>query len=168
MTTEEKAKAYDEAIKAGRDILKDTTNEVGIALKRILPELNESEGEMIRKTLIDIVKRETGFTGFPSQGQVLAWLEKQKEQKPAEWSEEDETRLQQAITALESYSEWYLKEYRITRFRDVIAWLKSLRPHWKPSEVQIQALGEVAHSFLFTGQEHIISLYEDLKKLTEE
>lgn len=40
----------------------------------------ESEDERIRKHLVDMVKRETGFTGFPSQGQVLAYLEKQKEQ----------------------------------------------------------------------------------------
>lgn len=49
------------------------------ALETLIPELAESEDERIRKALIDIVKRETGFTGFPSQGQVLAYLEKQKD-----------------------------------------------------------------------------------------
>lgn len=57
---------------------------------RFFPELRNSEDERIRQTLIDMVKRETGFTGFPSQGQVLAYLERQKEHVPE--NEESGTR----------------------------------------------------------------------------
>ena len=49
------------------------------AIETLIPELAESEDERIRKFLIDMVKREIGFAGFPSQGQVLAYLEKQRE-----------------------------------------------------------------------------------------
>ena len=49
------------------------------AFEFFAPELAENDDERIRKFLIDMVKRETGFAGFPSQGQVLAYLEKQKE-----------------------------------------------------------------------------------------
>ena len=55
------------------------TREILVALA---PELAENDDERIRKFLIDMVKRETGFAGFPSQGQVLAYLEKQKEKEP--------------------------------------------------------------------------------------
>ena len=58
---------------------------------------------------------------------VLAWLEKQKEQKPIEWSEEDIKRLESVIHRTEvicggnAYGE----------IKDDIDWLKSLRPQSK-------------------------------------
>lgn len=89
MTKEEKAKAYDEALKraeAAIDIAADKDLVKGVATT-IFPELRESEDERIRKVLVDMVNRETGFTGFPSQGQVLAYLEKQKERGEANFRE---------------------------------------------------------------------------------
>lgn len=60
------------------------------AFEFFAPELAENDDERIRKFLIDMVKRETGFAGFPSQGQVLAYLEKQKERKPVQTADEKE------------------------------------------------------------------------------
>lgn len=53
-------------------------------------------------------------------------------QKPAEWSEEDETFVKDAIEAVENY---YSKG---CGQEELVSWLKSLRPkpHWKPSEKQ--------------------------------
>ena len=88
MTQEEKAKAYDEAIERARKWYDANTNEGYRSIfESIFPELQESEDEMIRKKLI------TFFQRFPytnlydaslNAKDVLAWLEKQGEQKPAD------------------------------------------------------------------------------------
>lgn len=80
MDIEEKAKAYDEAIKVRRDILKDTT-----ALKRMLPEFAESEDERIRKALIEFFGAREGVFPYIKEftfNDIYTWLEKQKLQKP--------------------------------------------------------------------------------------
>ena len=51
-------------------------------LENIFPELNESEDEKIRKELIDIVAKSPITFAFEDKNKVLAWLEKQGEQKP--------------------------------------------------------------------------------------
>ena len=99
-------------------------------LEEIFPELAESEDERIRKTIYnfldsalgkDLLQRKCGL----NPDSVLAWLEKQKEQKPAEWSEEDERFIRDAIAAVEAfYTEGRGQE-------ELVSWLKSLRsqPH---------------------------------------
>ena len=64
------------------------------ALETLIPELAESEDEKIRKDLIRWVNTNISYERMPdgmnySNECVLAWLEKQGEQKPS-WSEEDE------------------------------------------------------------------------------
>ena len=66
---------------------------------------------------------------------VRAMREKQKEQKPAEWSEEDEKMRNLAIEWAETMSgQFRFVDMDSTDFRKIVAWLKSLRPSWKPSE----------------------------------
>lgn len=87
MTNDEKAKAYDEALKKARFYYGNCPSEPEKKkLENMFSELNESEDEKIRKTLVkefeDKVQR--GFEwkdGIPNNA-VLAWLKKQKEQKP--------------------------------------------------------------------------------------
>ena len=96
MTQEEKAKAYDEAIKvikSNLDALNEITetgaNIVNIqsirnCFYRAFPELRESEDERIRKELIEHIKANECadyvlFKKF-SPDDVIAWLEKQSEQ----------------------------------------------------------------------------------------
>lgn len=59
------------------------------ALATLIPELAESEDERTRKALIETVKciyaGDTMFLSEQQRDRYLAWLEKQKEQKPAEW-----------------------------------------------------------------------------------
>lgn len=64
----------------------------------IFPELKESEDERIRKELIQYIKdiNKTGHLLSRYSEEWLAWLEKQGEQKPVEWNEEDE-RIYQSI-----------------------------------------------------------------------
>ncbi len=85
MTQEEKARAYDEALEKAREELKQDLHESGVwAIKRIFPELAESEDERIRKGIIEIIKAVSGpdcdvYLDEKKQEKYLAWLEKQKE-----------------------------------------------------------------------------------------
>ena len=81
MTQEEKAKAYDEALERAKYYQKENGSAV---ISAIFPELKESEGEKIRRAIIE------HFAGshscmFPYKGftkeQILDWLEKQDEPK---------------------------------------------------------------------------------------
>ena len=49
------------------------------ALETLIPELTESEDERIIKTLQEYVKNRNWPLNGPTQDEVLAWLEKQKE-----------------------------------------------------------------------------------------
>ena len=69
----------------------------------VVDELEESEDERIRKALYKMAKvprKEIYEAEGITKEQALAWLEKQKEKKPAEWSEEDEKMLNHVITTL--------------------------------------------------------------------
>jgi len=86
MTTEEKAKAYDEAmnkIKPLYEQAKRDGNPIWSTYEYLIPELRESESEdeRIRKHLIEIVEIYWGKTNEPGKAADLAWLEKQKEQE---------------------------------------------------------------------------------------
>ena len=81
LTTEEKAKRYDEAIEVARKIKNGEPIDVpdGTLIPvAIFPELNESEDEEIRKELIDIVKKSPITFAFKDKWKVLDWLEKQE------------------------------------------------------------------------------------------
>lgn len=86
MTIEEKAKAYDKALKQGQQLKRanpyDTVSDM---IDSIFPELKENEDEKIRKELIK--KVQTYINGNIPCGydakKALAWLEKQGEQNPA-------------------------------------------------------------------------------------
>ena len=120
ITIEEKAKAYDMALEAARKELGIDRNEwsvVDSVLKSIFPELKESEDEKILNAIIEHF-RECNYTTISGieRIKILEWLVAQKndyefipientleykagfaagkkEQKHAEWSEEDENAL---------------------------------------------------------------------------
>ena len=149
--------------------------------------LKESEDEKIREELVDFIQKEKEYMESKVKSEnspklmflmdALAYLERQKEQKPteqlggtftsydmaktftegqnyviahpekfglcksAEWSEEDELHLKNAILAAEK--EWGV-DSRTAGF------LKSIRPqvlHWKPSKDEITTI-EVAVKYL--------------------
>ena len=189
MTPEEKAKAYDEALERAkrRYDCNPSDGYVGYAnqiIEEIFPQLCESEDERMRKMLIERVRTATEWT-IGLRDLILAWLEKQKEQvtdesdkiaaayqlgrsderkqkeqKPVEWSEEDESILNN-ITAY-----GYLNI-------DDLEWLKdlpnrfSLRPHWKPSEEQMEELKEASEEMCGYNTFDVLR-YPKLKSLFEE
>ena len=175
MTQEEKAKAYDEAIKVAKRLQHDNA-----WVTTIFPELKENEDEMIRKEIMDFIDTKT-IDSDERRNRWFAWLEKQKskaeqikemlaensgkssdtcqdkmerlyektkdmfyregvadgiligkeEQNPAEWSEEDENIkeiIEAYIEGSMSSSFWGKCGYGK---REILNWLKSLRPQPK-------------------------------------
>lgn len=98
MTTEEKARAYDEALAiASRKhkimVEQKSTLAAGL-LEELFPQLRETEDERIRKEIIDFIQwaEDRGMTRHDYHQAKrpavwIAYLEKQKEQKPAEVDE---------------------------------------------------------------------------------
>ncbi len=89
----------------------------------------ESEDEKIRKNCIHFLELQKGHHADTSEiDKCLAWLKKQKEQKPPEWGEEDK----------ENYK-WFDKFFRAESIvaggrdipQDKYLWFKSLRPQPK-------------------------------------
>ena len=130
MTQEEKARAYDEAIRKlrgmmpnwerlsynGKTFLQD--------LIYIIPELAESEDERIIKAIKSAVLQLTDIYlqekyGL-KQSDCIAWLEKQK---PIEWSEEDDSRYSSCL-------------YMVERETSLYNWLKSLKERVLPQPKQ--------------------------------
>ena len=90
MTTEEKAKAYDEALKQAKFYHGNCPSEPERKkLERMFPVLSESEDERIRKVIHKLLlgMREEIFTAqdeIATKDKVLSWVERQKEQEPEE------------------------------------------------------------------------------------
>ena len=96
MTTEQKAKAYDDAVKRA----KNHRNNDGLTLEQyetievIFPELVESEDKKIRKEILEYIKHIEGQTiSIKKYNSWLAWLEKQGEQKSVSQKEIDDAYL---------------------------------------------------------------------------
>lgn len=70
------------------------------AAELIFPELRESEDERIRKEIISYIKS----SGAVTNSNWISWLEKQCEQKPVEWSEEDEHCIELLLPIIDSSS----------------------------------------------------------------
>ena len=213
-------KKYNEALERARKIHNEIINNEIIGfpdrIREIFPELRESEDERIRKWIIEEFKIHYDFESpslNPMVEKALAWLEKQKkqenasastmipscweveqkEQKPAEWSEEDKRLIEYAIErarkdAVQDLAVWfmrYLDEHRpegkmclsngecmdIEKafaekdWGKIIRYANKYQPHWKPSEEQMEALlWCTAH---LGGADHrvLAELYEQLKKL---
>ena len=81
MTTEEKAKAYDEALERARDSFTYPDYPGFIRADVVFPELKESDDESIRKAIIEFFELQDDNTtySFVPKKDILAWLEKQRE-----------------------------------------------------------------------------------------
>ena len=90
---------------------------------------------------------------------------------PTKWSEEDENKLYQVMETLLADKTVALRDNPHGKalheaYDEMLAWLKSLRPSWKPSEEQMEALMNGLR-ILPPGENNdiLLSLYNDLKKL---
>ena len=125
MTTEEKAKKYDEALEWIRKVYPTLTGADKEDAEHYFPELTESEDERIRKCIIRLLQV-GGYMPLEDKEKAFAWLEKQKEQKSAGWSEKDESYLQTVINEMEANKKEAL-EYEHKTYDSIISWLKSLK-----------------------------------------
>ncbi len=98
---------------------------------------------------------------------------KKIEQKPVEWSEEDEKNFINAI--INSLDKDKLNRVWGISFEEVKSWLQSLRPQkqWKPSDEQLKTLEKWLEDNRYKGDARFVypifkSLYEQLKALKEE
>ena len=211
MTTEEKARAYDEALTAAKKRYVENPSDgyVGYAnevLKELFPELAKNKEERIKEELINFLRNyfyeEYQEIDLEKIGAWINWLEGQKEgnvpgeeelsrlrescfdagmsvvienpehyglQKSVKWSAEDEKMRNSILDKMISLDNAYGGDG--IAYGSEIAWLKSLRPSWKPSEEQMEALAMAVTFFKtkWTGakvkeQLALESLYEDLNK----
>lgn len=86
---------YNEALERARKEYKthEAFNGFRVMLLNIFPELEETDGERIRKALIKYFNAYASYSQLRDNvtaGDAIAWLEKQDEQKSVEWSEEEE------------------------------------------------------------------------------
>lgn len=99
------------------------------AIETLLPELKESEYERIRREIIDLVEytrgRRIGYNGHISQDEMVAWLEKQGEQKSVEfkWSADDKNKLL-IIEQILNCANLLISSQELTEIKN---WLKSLK-----------------------------------------
>lgn len=87
---------------------------------------------------------------------------KQEEQKPAEWSEEDENMLWNIISIV--------GESKSIQADEMLDWLKSLRPqsHWKPTKAMLDALNWARSEFhpdCADTMDDLTYLYKELNQL---
>ena len=95
-------------------------------------ELIESEDERIRKFLIDLLSSGTWKKEWPfSPADCVAWLEKQKEQKPAEWSDRDWNMRNNVLVRLESLLQYETQPLANGYLENEIKWLRSISPQQK-------------------------------------
>ena len=137
------------------------------------------EDEKVRKEIEQSAKEyyKENYAGDNPQGRnvviqsyidgALAYLEKQKEQKPVECGEEDKFMIEHIIRILDS-----LAGIAHGRYIVEVKWLKDLllrlapMTHWKPSDEQMEAFEESLMSVAHTENKIILeSLLEQLKKL---
>lgn len=193
LTTEQKAKAYDEAIEKLRSLHDDYDNvstmiDIKEELKNIFPELKESEDEKIRKELIRAFKSLNTIKVWNGieRTDILAWLEKQGEQKsidnltqqeamdiavakcfeqgeqnPVEFDDTNEKRM--FIKALERVEEQNNKGYKLTDC-DKNSW-------WEDFKTYTSCNGEKKPTdkveLKFNVGDTVKDLYGDLYHITE-
>jgi len=101
-----------------------TKKQLDVLKKSVFPELAESEDERIRKEIVDYFT----FDNFSSiqpytreqSTRFLAWLEKQKEQKPAEKITDAEMKeSMDAVTDFKVFAADLAKTFNITHKRDI-------------------------------------------------
>ena len=137
-----------------------------------LDKYTESEDEHTRKGLIRYLKAD--MENNPSQlptfyEGAIAYLEKQKEPNPAEWSEEDERVYDILLNEFKQLYDGRATSLSRKEVIDVYNFVKSLRPSWKPSEEQMALLRAVISDPNNAGAEScqlvLREIYQQFKKL---
>lgn len=168
MTQEEKAKAYDEALEKAR-IFRDHLSEIDYKdfaseIEYIFPVLKESEDEKIRKEIISLVLkalgREKDNLNDENYDKMLAWLEKQGEQKSM-LSKDEQYTLARIIESLEDDgcpTEW------LTLLNDIYSMFCQKSTEWTEEDDKNLAHAEYACMKFFGGDTGLIDWLNKIKK----
>lgn len=146
--------------------------EAKIVGNKVIIEPKDSEDKRIKEELISFLRiGQPYFCPNTNKREEWAnWVERQKEQQPTGWNDDDEIWAHLILRELEKIKEdssEYSKHY--ARLIDWFTYrFKSLRPqpHWKPNEKQMDAL-KVSSEYepCLKNREYLKSLYSDLQKL---
>ena len=118
-------KKYKNALEWARQVMNGETGFIRKEVEEVFPELKESEDERIKEKIIATIHLYYGEPLEDEAKEMIAWLEKQAEQKPA-WSEEDERMCTKTIFALAGFM----------GNEDKIDWLKSIKDRVLPQPKQ--------------------------------
>ena len=146
LSIEEKAKAYDEAIKKAESLYKvaEPMSACNVIIETLFPELAESEDEKIKRCISDAV-RKYGVefaTGTITKEKMLAWLEKQCEQN-LEWSKEENDKISNIIAWIKDYPRLAkFNEEAFVKANNYAEWIKSIRNKYIP---QKQGMCKLSH-----------------------
>ena len=149
----------------------------------VLLAIAKKEPDWNKKPCLTCQEYEKGFKQGHLEGCTAGYNKamkemEQKEQKPVEWSEEDNRLLDFWLDVIDR-NDWRMDEDFCKASREFINRLKSLRPQkkeelpkWKPSDEQMNVLRKYVSGewkgLTFNEDEHLKSLYNDLKKLKED
>ena len=163
-------KAFREGKSAGRKEVFNHPEEYGLQKPAEWSDTNELVFKDICKHL-----KEEGYNGWVVLLNALRNGEFQP--KPA-WSKEDEKIIDTIVSVLSQYMDYKAvsdtgsgsgSAFATPRYSKEIDWLNSLRPSWKPSKEQMNALLNAKEYLLegdqFDSAKSIAKLYEQLKKL---
>ena len=122
------------------------------------------------KDLIDFLR-----TCFYTEEDCNEWIEQQKEQKPAEWSEEDRKMLDAIIKRysfpIETDFSVFVGEDNLKDMREELGWLKSLRPQprqeWSEEDkkrvVELKTFIAKCNGFNKANQQKAFELIDELR-----
>ena len=161
-----------ELVKEAMPTLWKTTKD---AIQTLIPELAESEDERIERAIIDTLRRCNKGEKFLNDNWALTiddvhtYLEKQKEQKPTEWSEEDENRFRNLIYLVLDSDEGKGTKDGFIKFIQRLKSSLRPQPHWKPSDEQMGslrlAIDSAKKAQMNATADTLNEIYEQIKKL---
>lgn len=162
MTTEEKAKAYDKALKRARVIGADTDLDTVLIIHKIFPELVESKNEKIRQLLIHLIQNynwlrvQSGFKGATKE-EVLSYLEKQKPVEKPKWYDSMDEFIADALIEMVEKSDLIDRDksnriYWITKHRKPARWSEE-------DEKNLLDIDCLIHSYRTGNAEHELSCW---------
>ena len=85
MTQEQKARAYDEALERAQKATRAGSDVAMDIVQYIFPQLAESEDEQVRKGIVKFIVEQYPECWKDKKNKMLAYLEKQRGQKPLHW-----------------------------------------------------------------------------------
>ena len=158
-------KAYNNLLQDIEIAIEGATNKDTITVLENIKSRNaESEDERIRKWIVAEIEGQYLVDGknlyCEEAKEALAWREKQKGQKPTEWSREDYERYNSCLLMLSTSLE---KRATINSkwFREHVY----PKPYWKPTDKQMYCLARASNRCVsIDDAKTLTKLYEELEK----